>query len=724
MLKKRWIRITIALVLCLATQAGLVQAHALSSEPGGGTFAYHPAADGGAADVRDLVLDAPAGKYGFVTQRGSDFAFAGTGETVRFWGVNMVFSACFPEKADADLIAEDLASLGVNLVRLHGIDSSYSKQASLFADYTKDTQQIDAGQLDKLDYFVAALKERGIYINLNLNAKRVYAPGDGLEGDPRLYGNGGPLKSAQYFDERLIWLQKDFARKLLSHENPYTGLTWAEEPAIAMIELVNEQSMFSDWASNQYDKYLKGAVADELTALYKAWVQEHYGAELAKKASVPLYATIARQPEQVALYWGEFLADTEEAFYAEMTRFLREDLGAVQPVSGNNNYAGLGDLSAQTGTDFTNAHAYIDHPLFPDGWSQENYVMQDLSLLDAGFDAGQGDFHSLFADMASTALSCKPHVVSEWCQPYPNSYEYESPLLVASVAGVQGWDAVIYFAYSHKKSSDGGKIDYWFDMRSNPAKRAQFAAAAVSFVRGDVPQAAGETVLSYTEAETLHHGTRDLWTKSLFAGSMGGGDDTADLLLSSRLTRGSFDAQKTSSVAAALDAAQDAEAAAGAAPAITWDAGKYATVDTDGLQAVIGRISGQTVGTSSLTVRMEGGAQNDAAVSLLSLDGAPARSSDRLLLTVAGAQANTSSTFRTGRTLSNWGTAPVQVQGVKGEITIKLDAAGRYTVYPLNADGGRRKAISVSASSNGLAFSLTGDTMWYEVIKSEAGKGA
>src|ERR1041385_6448147 len=43
---------------------------------------------------------------------------------VRFFGVNTAFSANFPEVQDAARIAKRLRRMGVNLVRLHHMDSS------------------------------------------------------------------------------------------------------------------------------------------------------------------------------------------------------------------------------------------------------------------------------------------------------------------------------------------------------------------------------------------------------------------------------------------------------------------------------------------------------------------------------------------------------------------------------------------------------------------------
>src|SRR5690606_23344398 len=70
-------------------------------------------------------------------------------------------------------------------------------------------------------------------------------------------------------------LEKAFARTLLSHQNPYTGLTYAEDPAIAFIEINNENSIFQQYLNGSIDEW-----PDELTALlrqqWNLWLSSRY----------------------------------------------------------------------------------------------------------------------------------------------------------------------------------------------------------------------------------------------------------------------------------------------------------------------------------------------------------------------------------------------------------------------------------------------------------------
>lgn len=96
--------------------------------------------------------DKPAGRDGFVHVKDGHL-FAGE-KRLRIFGVNMCFAANFPSHDDADKIAARLAKFGINCVRFHHMDM-FSAPAGIFE---KDGRTLDAGQLDKLDYFIAALK--------------------------------------------------------------------------------------------------------------------------------------------------------------------------------------------------------------------------------------------------------------------------------------------------------------------------------------------------------------------------------------------------------------------------------------------------------------------------------------------------------------------------------------------------------------------------------------
>ena len=109
------------------------------------------------------MLDAPAGKYGFVRVEGGDFV-TGKGP-IRFNGTNITGPANFPEHDVADRLAARFARLGINCVRLHFMDTWYknfmdSPRQGILDDDTKTQRKLSPQQLDKLDYMIAAFKKR------------------------------------------------------------------------------------------------------------------------------------------------------------------------------------------------------------------------------------------------------------------------------------------------------------------------------------------------------------------------------------------------------------------------------------------------------------------------------------------------------------------------------------------------------------------------------------
>src|SRR5699024_5063876 len=126
------------------------------------------------------------------------------------------------------------------------------------------------------------LKQRGIYTNLNLNVGRTYKPGDEVPDSEavRIW------KGMTFVGERLIELQKIYARDLLTHHNPYTGTEYRHEPAVAIVEIVNESSLYEFWMRN----WLRGErttgspdiqldfppyYAERLDAMYQGWLAEN-----------------------------------------------------------------------------------------------------------------------------------------------------------------------------------------------------------------------------------------------------------------------------------------------------------------------------------------------------------------------------------------------------------------------------------------------------------------
>jgi len=187
----------------------------------------------------------PAGRHGFIQSKSGHFTFE-DGTQARFWGVNLNFGACFPNHADAKKIAKLLASLGINIVRFHSMDRWMEPNGIL-----DKNGHLSQTQMDKLDYFIYMLKQEGIYVCMNLLVTRNFEKTNGIVEIKDMPLGGKP---ANLFDPTLIDLQKKYAKKIFTHKNFYTGLTYAKDPTIALVEIVNECSIFHYWYMGMLNK--------------------------------------------------------------------------------------------------------------------------------------------------------------------------------------------------------------------------------------------------------------------------------------------------------------------------------------------------------------------------------------------------------------------------------------------------------------------------------------
>ena len=93
------------------------------SDAGDTLFPFVLPWDDATPGVTDLSgwLQRPAGKFGHVRVGEDGHLYAGT-ERIRFYGVDLAFSANIPLKPDAEKIAARMAKFGVNIVRFHIMD--------------------------------------------------------------------------------------------------------------------------------------------------------------------------------------------------------------------------------------------------------------------------------------------------------------------------------------------------------------------------------------------------------------------------------------------------------------------------------------------------------------------------------------------------------------------------------------------------------------------------
>ncbi|MDO4586499.1 MAG: cellulase family glycosylhydrolase [Planctomycetia bacterium] len=188
--------------------------------------------------------------------------------TVRLLGSNLCFSGNFPPKEDAEKLAKTMARFGINIIRLHHMDSRdiWGK------NFNKTQTIIDPDQLDKLDYLINQLQQNGIYININLHVSRKFNEKDGFENADQLPEHN---KGLDNFEPRMIAFQKKYAKDLLTHINPYTQKAYINDPGVAMIEINNENSVVASWSWGQLDS-LPEPYCSTFRELWNDWLLKKY----------------------------------------------------------------------------------------------------------------------------------------------------------------------------------------------------------------------------------------------------------------------------------------------------------------------------------------------------------------------------------------------------------------------------------------------------------------
>jgi hypothetical protein len=234
--------------------------------------------------------DGPAGAQGFVRAKNDgSFAFA-DGTPARFFGVTMQLTACFPDSADAVVIAARLRKLGVNLVRFQYMDFSYDwAQAASFLDAATGFRSLHEGQMRRFDWLFYQLKQHGIYSYLTLQSARAPRPEDGFANiiaDSSMFLGRGMYQI--YPQARAA--HKRVTQLLLDHINSFTGVAYRNEPAIAALEIMDQGSITSLWRQN-LTHYVAGQQSlswhqsRRVDTLFAAFLQKKYSSEGALAAA-------------------------------------------------------------------------------------------------------------------------------------------------------------------------------------------------------------------------------------------------------------------------------------------------------------------------------------------------------------------------------------------------------------------------------------------------------
>jgi hypothetical protein len=210
--------------------------------------------------------------------------FVVNGSRIRFLGVNFAGDSPFMPTNYADSVAARLAKFGVNNVRFHHMDASWAYRGGLLSYTSASSTNFNSTNLVGLHYIVSRLKAHGIYSDINLLVGRQYRYGDGLGTEVT---NGMDWKLSHvlgFFYPPALALHKDYATKLLGPTNRFTGLPLAKDPAVAFVEIINENGIIQGWYDGGLDS-LAARYSTNLQARWNDWLYARYTNEAAMLAA-------------------------------------------------------------------------------------------------------------------------------------------------------------------------------------------------------------------------------------------------------------------------------------------------------------------------------------------------------------------------------------------------------------------------------------------------------
>ena len=613
----------------------------------------------------------PAGKHGFCKVKGDKFEFE-DGTPARFWGVIFNGACCFPDHAYAEGVARRLAQAGCNIVRFHQMDAEWATP-NIFrltaGKRLKDTRHFDPECMERHDYLIKCLKEQGIYIVTDVTTYRKFKSGDGVHDADLLSDN---MKGVALYAPDMIELQKEYAYNYWNHVNQYTGVAYKDDPQFVLLDITNENDLFSEYSSSKMYHKSSTYYEDMFRDMFAAWLKEEgieydaYGCKLFN-LDKPMI---------------DFRIHLSKKYYEGMYKYLREEVGVKIPLCGTNWSKRGGLIKSQENMDFQDGHHYY----YDWKWGEYEKTTFNRSLTELP--------NSRLAGSCSTRIHGQPFFMTEWDMPWPNSYRAEAPIWFPALALFQGWSGMTIHTYAYgfnlshldllgkeASSSTIGSVPYRegiFTCWNDPSKFGLFYHGALMTRRGDVQQAKktiGAKVTDYSQNPTTLPSTAMEFHR---VDTVLDTTDTSDLdeilPIETKYPR-----EKANYIVSDTgELWRDVSKRIGA-------------VDTPKTKAVYGFLGNALankigaddgVQLNGLTVKCN---TDFATIALSSLTDESIENSDCLLMTTIGRSRSRGAQFD-GEKLLDFGTGPIEVEVIDAEIKLKTNVPD-LRIWSVNSDG-------------------------------------
>lgn len=673
------------------------------------------------------LLPKPAGKAGFTTSSG-DRLLQG-GKPVKFWGCGANLEL---EKSRAWLTrwARWLAKHGINMVRQHTV-------ADVLGPLKGGT--FDPKRLDAWDWWCAELKKNGIHMTWSMFYPYAVTREDGYElfdDLPALHGNASLRSSSGLatIEPKLQELELAYTKAVLEHKNPYTGLRYVDDPALAVLEIRNEDSIFWHYPLNElvsgklapkHGARLKARWADWLKARYgtdeklkAAWGDSFRSGDGLSNAAMAGYQAWEMGPDGPSMNkrekkrmgdWIRFLAEEQRAGYERREKALR-GIG-FKAVSVTTAWRAGGAAADPANTWSDAAMGMIDRHNYAGGGEGGHGVKEGKVNAETHMGTPGGGLLAV----GLYAVEGKPYSITEWTQLPPNPWKAEAaPLIAFYGMGLQGWDSSYHFLSSRNRMGAG-----WPNLSSyvsdTPHYMGQFPALAFAIHKGHLQEGA-VAAARRLKIDDLFQGIdplqQDFTGGGYDAKALKGNLATPPEILAVGKVTTSFDGAKPSEKidwAAWWD--KDKKVVKSVTGELVWDYGRrVVTVASPKTQAVVGFAGGQTHELPGVKVAVE---TDFVSLIFTPLDDQPLASSKNILITAMARDRQAGTEYSAdGLTLIKAGAPPLSMEPVRATITLK--GAAPLEVKAVDLYG---VPTSTAVPVSGGAFTIDGrwQAYYYQV---------
>lgn len=703
-------------------------------------------------------VDAPAGKLGRVTI-GADGSLVFADEPSRpihMLGFNGFPRGIWTTPEDGEFrslvrrFARAARRQGYCLFRVHGLLDRW-----LCMDSSED-MSIQPKQLDRWDVLLSELKREGIYCHLVILSFGLYE---------RSSSNSTTFEERDKHKLQLYlggdWERAHFrygAETVLNHVNPYTGLAWKDDPAIAFLEFYNEQELGLDRMGQTLADHPDTRAF--LERRWRGWLLARHGETVPPGLLGELKGTPLNVAPLPPLHDRKSeLANEFALFRMHISEQSARWCETVVRATGYDGLTTQYNASKKVGesavrwkvSQVVDMHAYYRHPA--GGWGAAGTsVEQSSSLADAA---------GYWRNTGSTKLSGRPFIVSEFNHCFWNPYQHEGGLVFGAYSALQGFSALQIHSGPVTLQATNPKVGS-FTCGASPVVRASEFLSACLFQRQDVAKATHRVELVVPES-TLRTGGTSLgavsteqsrlalmtgftvafpWADRPHGTSAGGtpdmrvlpsgvaGVDARDWFVDVIESRdGSFsldDAVKEMKARGLLAADNISDADAGV---FQSDTGEIVMRSREHLLKV------RTPRTEAVT--LEAGKSEDvgalkievssvpACIAVCSVTTAPLATSQRMVLIYSTEMVNTDMVVGHDRRLmKDTGKSPALMRCGRLNATLACADPDGFSLHALGFDGTRRERVAVSRVGEGLRIEIDtaalahGPTPFFELVKS------